>query len=165
MQPGEALDVAAQVAVTLAGFAGIVAVFRPQSIHEWSPVDKLRLRFLLMNSSLPLASSLFGIFLLTFDPPLFAIWRWCSGFILAVTLPFVIFNSASARRIPRPEQRDVNKPLYYSLAVLGTATVILQAINVVVWDRFWPFFAAIFFNLIAAIAQFVRFLLLPPHRT
>jgi len=42
--------------------------------------------------------------------------------------------------------------------------MILQAINLAVWDRFWPFFAAIIVNLIAAIAQFVRFLLLP-HRT
>jgi hypothetical protein len=35
MQPGEALGVAAQVAVTLAGFAGIVVVFRPESVHRW----------------------------------------------------------------------------------------------------------------------------------
>jgi len=69
MQPGEALDVAAQVAVTLAGFAGIVVVFRPQSLHEWSIVDKLRLRLLLTNSALPLVSSLFAILLLTIEPP------------------------------------------------------------------------------------------------
>ena len=119
MQPGEALDVAAQVAVTLAGFAGIVAVFRPQSIHEWSPLDKLRLRLLLMNSSLPLGSSLFGIFLLTFDPPPFAIWRWCSAFALVITLPFVISNSASGRRILRSDQRDVNKPLAICWPCLG----------------------------------------------
>jgi hypothetical protein len=37
MQPSEALGVAAQVAVTLAGFAGIVEAFRPQSVHECSP--------------------------------------------------------------------------------------------------------------------------------
>src|SRR6266480_3177798 len=65
MQPSEALDVAAQVAVTLAGFAGIVVVFRPQSIHEWSELDKLRLRLLLANSALPLVTSLFGILLQT----------------------------------------------------------------------------------------------------
>src|SRR5438552_4206087 len=69
MQPSEALGIAAQVAVTLAGFAGIVVVFRPDSVHRWSPLDKLRLQLLLTNSALPLAESLFGMLLLTFDPP------------------------------------------------------------------------------------------------
>ena len=164
MQPSEALGIAAQVAVTLAGFAGIVVVFRPQSIHEWTAIDKFRLRLLLANSAVPLVSSLFGILLLTFEPPPVAIWRWCSGFTLVVTLPFIIINSAGARRIPRSDQRSVNKPLYYSLAALGTAVMILQAINLALWNRFWPFFASIFVSLGAAIAQFVRFLLLPPHR-
>ena len=57
MQPGEALDVAAQMAVTLAGFAGIVVVFRPQSVHKWLAIHKFRLRLLLANSSERLASA------------------------------------------------------------------------------------------------------------
>jgi len=43
MQPDEALGVAAQVAVTLAGFAGVVVVFRPDSVHRWSRLDRFRL--------------------------------------------------------------------------------------------------------------------------
>ena len=50
MEPNEALGIAAQVAVALAGFAGIVVVFRPQSVHEWSRLDRFRLRLLLHNS-------------------------------------------------------------------------------------------------------------------
>jgi hypothetical protein len=34
MEPGEALSTAAQIAVTLAGFASVVVVFRRESIHE-----------------------------------------------------------------------------------------------------------------------------------
>ena len=102
MQPGEALGIAAQVAVTLAGFAGIVVVFRP--------------------------------------------------------------DSAKGRRIPPTDKRRVNRPLYYSIALLGTAALVLQVINVVAWNRFWPFFFLIFVSLGAAVAQFVRFLLLPHRR-
>jgi hypothetical protein len=36
MEPGEALSTASQIAVALAGFAGVVVVFRHESIHEWS---------------------------------------------------------------------------------------------------------------------------------
>jgi hypothetical protein len=40
MQPSEALSTSAQVAVTLAGFAGVVVAFRNRSVHEWSKIDK-----------------------------------------------------------------------------------------------------------------------------
>ena len=58
VEPTEALDVAAQVSVALAGFAGIVAAFGRGPIHEWPPAAKLRLRFLLATGLLPLAWSL-----------------------------------------------------------------------------------------------------------
>ena len=58
MEPGEALGIAAQIAVALAGFAGVVVVFRRESVHEWSLLDKLRLRLLLANSILPLGLNL-----------------------------------------------------------------------------------------------------------
>src|SRR5205823_5989842 len=68
MEPGEALGIAAQIAVALAGFAGVVVVFRRESVHEWSGVDKLRLRLLLANSILPLGLSMLGLLLLTIKP-------------------------------------------------------------------------------------------------
>jgi hypothetical protein len=43
--------------------------------------------------------------------------------------------------------------------------VALQAINFAVWNRFWPFFAVIFVHLLAALAQFIRMVLLPPHES
>ena len=68
MGPGEALSTAAQIAVALAGFAGVVVVFRRESVHEWSPIDKFRLRLLLTNSILPLAFCMIGLLLLTIEP-------------------------------------------------------------------------------------------------
>jgi hypothetical protein len=79
VEPGEALGLAAQIAVTLAGFAGVVVVFRPASIHQWSSLDRFRLRLLLNNSIFPLAYSVFGIFLLTIKPPPETIWRGAAG--------------------------------------------------------------------------------------
>ncbi len=57
----------------------------------------------------------------------------------------------------------VNKVLFYGIAVLVMAAMALQAINFSVWNRFWPFFALIFMHLVAALAQFVLMVLLPPH--
>jgi hypothetical protein len=158
MQPSDALDVVAQVAVTLAGFAGIVVVFRPGSVHQWSALDKFRLRLLLANSALPLGYSLFGMLLLTIDPPPAAIWRWSSGFVLATDVAFLIITPS----IPAAEFQVATKKMYYSVTALAFIALVLQGINVVVWNRFWPFFAALFVHLIAAIAQFVRMVLLSP---
>ena len=166
MQPSEALGIAAQVAVTLAGFAGIVVVFRPDSIHRWTPLDKFRLQLLLINSALPLVESLFGMLLLTFDPPPASIWRWCSGVSFSVqVLVFAYVRNPRRRLLTPAEMQAVNKFLFYGLGFIATVAVALQAINFAVWNRFWPFFVLIFVQLVAALAQFVRMALLPPHES
>jgi hypothetical protein len=76
MEPGEALGIAAQIAVTLVGFAGVVVVFRRESVHEWAPVDRLRLRLLLTNSILPLCLCMMGLLLLSIKPMPPGMWRW-----------------------------------------------------------------------------------------
>jgi hypothetical protein len=165
MQPSEALDVAAQVAVTLAGFAGIVVVFRPDSVHQWSPLDRFRLHLLLTNSAGPLAYALFAILLLTLDPPPAAIWRWCSGFAFAVQVLVFVFTSRARRAVSAADFRAASKLIYYPIAALAFAAMVLQVLNYARWNRFWPFFAAIFVHLIAAILQFLRLVLLPPQKT
>lgn len=166
MQPSEALGIAAQVAVTLAGFAGIVVVFRPDSVHRWSPLDKLRLQLLLINSALPLVESLFGMLLLTFDPPPASIWRWCSGVSFsAQLLVFVYMRNPRRRLFTSADMQAVNKFILYGIAVITTVAVALQPINFALWNRFWPFFALIFVQLVAALVQFVRMVLLAPHES
>jgi len=164
MEPNEALGIAAQVAVTLAGFAGVVVVFRPQALHQWSPLDKFRLQLLLTNSVLPLTYSLLGMLLLTVHPPIADIWRWCSGVAFTTQILLIIFGRNPARKIPSGLLDGVNKLLFYSVAVLGTAAMVLQAINFANWNWFWPFFAFIFFHLIAAVIQFTRMILLVPEQ-
>ncbi|MFL6529251.1 MAG: hypothetical protein ACJ8KX_02155 [Chthoniobacterales bacterium] len=165
MQPSEALGTAAQVAVTLAGFAGIVVVFRPNSVHQWSPLDKFRLQLLLANSTLPLVDSLFALLLLAFDPPPASIWRWCSGFGFTAQVLMAVSMRNPTQRFTRGDREAINKLLFYGIAVLGVVAMALQAINFSVWNLFWPFFALIAMHLAAALAQFVRMILLPPHES
>ena len=164
MQPSEALGVAAQVAVTLAGFAGIVVVFRPQSVHEWSALDRLRLTLLLMNSVSPLVFSLFGMLLLSINPVPTSIWRWCSGFVFVSEVLVFVSMRNPQRRLPAGDLQMVNKFLPYSIGMMATAAAALQVVNFAVWNLFWPFFTAIFVHLFAAVMQFLRMLLMPPRR-
>ena len=164
MEPNEALGIAAQVAVALAGFAGVVVIFRPQSLHQWSAVDRFRLRLLLHNSICPLAYALLGMFLLTIKPTPLWIWRECSLFGLLFQMPGAIVAFKSSRKLGSIEFTSTNKTLFYGLGLLGTASLVLQIINIIKWNLFWPFFLSIFMHLIAGMLQFTRMVLLLPEK-
>ena len=121
-----------KVGVALAGFAGVVVVFRRESVHEWSGVDKLRLRLLLANSILPLGLSMMGLLLLTIKPTPPEIWRWCSAVALVVFLMFVATTGKSFRRLDlREVQRERGtRFMQYFFGALGMAAMLLQAYNV-----------------------------------
>jgi hypothetical protein len=164
MEPGEALGIAAQIAVALAGFAGVVVVFRRESIHEWSPIDKFRLRLLLANSILPLGLCMIALLLLVIQPALTGVWRWCSGIAFVVFLLLGITTTTGFRRFNM--QRLQSAPanfIFYFVATLGIAATLLQLYNAVWLGAFWPFFAGIVLQLIGAMFQFARMILLSPE--
>jgi hypothetical protein len=165
MEPGEALTTAAQIAVALAGFAGVVVAFRSSSLHEWTLLDKYRLWLLLGSALVPLFSCLFGMLLLTIKPTPFPSWRWCSGFSL---LLICIFGFLSRRGQPELgpaviKEMGTYRYLFYVITILGIAVGLLQAYNVLVSGVFWLFYTAIMFQLAIGTLQFARLILLPPH--
>jgi hypothetical protein len=165
MQPGEALGIAAQIAVALAGFAGVVVVFRSSSLHEWAPMDKLRLWILLGNALAPLFACLFGMLLLTINPAPRSIWHWCSGFSLLLSFPFGL---ATWRRLSglgpsAVSHLGIYRYIFFLVGVLGAAVALLQIYNVLVTGVFWAFFAAVIFPLAVGSLQFAVMILLPPR--
>ena len=165
MEPSEALGIAAQIAVALAGFAGVVVVFRREAVHEWTGIDKLRLRLLLANSILPLGLCMLGLLLLTIKPAPPGIWRWCSGIALVANLWFVTGIGKTFRRLDlRNLQRErSSRFIFYLFGAFGTASVVLQLYNIALLAAFWPFFAGVVYQLITAMAHFARMILLLPE--
>ena len=163
MEPGEALGIAAQIAVALAGFAGVVVVFRRESIHEWSPVEKFRLRLLLVNSILPLGLCTIALLLLTIEPALTGVWRWCSGVAFVFLLVFGITNTTTFLRLHLPQSQSApSNIIFYLTATLGTAVMLLQLYNIAMLGAFWAFFTGIVLHLVGAMFQFARMILLQP---
>ena len=54
--------------------------------------------------------------------------------------------------------------LFYGLGLLGTASLVLQVINIAMLNLFWPFFVSIFMHLMAGMLQFTRMVLLLPEK-
>jgi hypothetical protein len=165
MEPGEALGIAAQIAVALAGFAGVVVVFRREAVHEWSAIDKLRLRLLLANSVVPLGLSMLGLLLLTIKPMPSGTWRLCSGILLVATLSFVTVATKMFRRLNFQDlqRQRFTRLIYYLFGAFGAAAMLLQLYNIVLLAAFWPFFAGIVYQLVTAMAQFARMIILVPE--
>ena len=163
MEPGEALGIAAQIAVALAGFAGVVVVFRRESVHNWSTLDKFRLRLLLANSILPLGLCVIALLLLTVQPTLIGVWRWCSSVGFVVFLAFGITVNISSRRLHLRQLQDAPANFIFHLfAVLGWGAILLQLCNVALLGAFWPFFAGIVLQIVAAMLQFARMIFSSP---
>ena len=118
-----------------------------------------------MNSALPLGLSMFGMLMLSVDPAPASVWRWCSGVAFVAEVTVFAFMPSPRRRLSGPDLQAVNKWLFYGIGLIATAAAALQVINFAVWNRFWPFFVAVFVHLFAALVQFLRLILLPPHRS
>jgi hypothetical protein len=163
MQPGEALSVAAQIAVALAGFAGVVVAFRSGPLHEWSAVDRYRLWLLLGNALIPFFSCLFGMLLLTIQPAPVSIWRWCSGFSLCLAVAFVFLTGRRQSQLQPVFLQALGtwRYFFYLIAVVGAIIGLLQAYNAVVAGVFWLFYLGVVFQLSIGALQFARMILLP----
>ena len=163
MEPSTALSASAQIAVAIAGFAGVVAAFRNESVHNWGQVERFWLRLLLVNSILPLAFSMVGLFLLSVDdvPP--TIWRWCSGFSALFLFPYaaMILKTLVGFAPGQLEAAGASKVTSYGLFAFLTVVCLLQLYNLATLAAFWPFFGAIVAQLLGAMYQFVRLVLSP----
>src|SRR5213595_566797 len=121
MEPGDALATAAQIAVALAGFAGIVVAFRSKSLHEWCPRDKFRLWLLLGNALVPLFDCLFGMHLLTIKPTPLSVWHWWSGSALLLCFTFSCFTGLHLSDLGSAIIKNMGayRHIFYMIAILG----------------------------------------------
>jgi hypothetical protein len=165
MQPSEALAIAAQLALALAGFAGVVVAFRSGSFHEWSPLDRYRLWLLLSSAVVPLFSSLIGMLLLTITPVPVSIWRWCSLFSFLFIFAFVLLTRRRTANIGLNLSQQVGtyRYVYYFIAAVGALIGLLQIYNAIFPGVFWLFYASVVYQLGTGTFQFARMILLPPH--
>ena len=157
MQPSEALSASAQVAVTLAGFAGVVVAFLSGAVHEWSTVDKFRLLFLLNNSALPFLMSIFAMCLATTNLNEQTTWRLCSiaSFVVSVGSGQLLRRSFRTLSRQRLRASGARRWIFIFSGLVAIAATLLQIYNVISLQTFWPFFAMISAWLSLGMIQFV----------
>jgi len=165
--PGEALGIAVQVTITLAGFTGVVAVFGTNPVHEWSRLNRLRLRLLLTMSSIPVALCLIPLVLLTTGIRQTVIWRAVSVAAVFAFLAAAVMAQRAMTRVPASElsRAERSTAIFYTTAAVGAASIVLLVYNAILLGAFWPFFTAVVVSMLAALLQFVRLVFLRPGGT
>jgi hypothetical protein len=163
MEPGSALSTSAQIAIAIAGFAGVVAAFRSDSVHDWGEVERFWLRLLLINSILALGFSMLGLLFLAVELPLPATWRWSSGVAALFLVPYAgMIMKTLAGFAPGQLQAAGGADLTsYVLVGILIGVCILQVLNIALLAAFWPFFCAVVGLVLGAMYQFVRLVLVP----
>jgi hypothetical protein len=79
-------------------------------------------------------------------------------------LVFAITINTSFRRLGLKQLQGASANfIFYSFATLGWGAILLQLFNVALLGAFWPFFAGIVLQLVAAMLQFTRMILLSPQ--
>lgn len=163
MEPDRYFIATAQISLAIAGFAGIVAAYRNESLHEWLVVERFWLRLLLLNAILPFTFSLAGIFFLATGPHPTAGWRFLSGFAAICLIPYAVMILRRLRGFAPGALRDAGSGSFTSYALVSVliAICLLQVWNAAIGSAFWPYFGSILALIIGAIFQFVRLVLKP----
>jgi len=146
----------AELAVALAGFAGVAVAFGSRDHGAWHPGDRLRLHFLLESSLAAGGFAILTLVLLHALPDSEALpWQLGSA-LWALYMPLSLW--ASHRRIEenRTKHGDIDQFANRIVFSIFAFLIAAQIVNVVLWQDFFPLLAALCFNLAGAAMQFLR---------
>lgn len=128
----------AEVAVTLAGFSGVVVAFRLRGIHAWSPTELRVLWLLIGDSFLVLLFSLLPIPLALANWSQDALWGFCNALLglWFIVVDLLVFRAELRDRSARQLITvPVISPILYALMIAAVGVgiaLLLSAWNLIV---------------------------------
>lgn len=155
MSAESVLSSAIEVAIGIAGFAGIVAAIRQRDPSLWGPVHRLQLQMLLGASA---AAILFGFLPgvlreSSLEPPV--LWRVGSGLQSVWIAGIALFRTRQARSYSVSAVSDVaGWPTSLWMSSIGA----LQLLNLVLGEA-WPYLVGVIGILVNGFVFFLRLLL------
>jgi hypothetical protein len=136
-----------EIAIGMAGFAGIVAAIRHRDLSLWADEERILLRMLLVASGMAITFALLPAVLREARVPDGVIWRVGSGTFMVWQAGITVHRVRQFRAADRPI------PLPRILFVWVGLLIALQAFNL--WlGATWPYLVAIFGLLVNAFSFF-----------
>lgn len=124
----------AEVAVTLAGFSGVVVVFRLRGAQAWSPTELRILWLLIGDSFLVLFFALLPIPLALANWPYDTLWGFCNGLLGSWFIVGDLLVLRGERR-DRAAQRLITVPVI--TPILYIILIVALAMGIALWLSVW----------------------------
>ncbi|MGR9089819.1 MAG: hypothetical protein ACU85U_04475 [Gammaproteobacteria bacterium] len=158
MPEADLLTIIAEIALGLAGFAGVIAALGPRN-RSWQILDRLRIIALLLNSFLVLIFALVPLGLAAAKIEESDIWIYSSTayllFLLHVPFKFrAIFSAA------RTYDGFKSFPIGYTILTVELSGAVLLLANVGIYKTAWPHIAALGIILITGFFIFAELLVI-----
>jgi hypothetical protein len=161
MDQTQSLIGVAEIAIALAGFSGVVVVFR-RSKDPWLPEDRFRLTMLILISFSTAAFAFLPLVLWEIAGTEHNVWR-ASSALWSIYMIWLIgwARSVDARlRAEDPAMRERVPPLLLNVLLYGITPffVVLSLANTALWGAFTAYLAVLVWGLAASGIQFARIL-------
>ena len=154
MNWADAMGTSIEVAVAIAGFAGIAMGLISRG-REWTVVDRIRLQMLLTASA---AAMLMGTlpFVLVDAGLEDLVWRIGSGLQLAWMVVIFSIRAPQRRRFAANATESETFPVAKVAMFMVPSWVVVAVLNVAWLDAFWPYLLGVAFQLTIAFTAFIE---------
>jgi len=158
VDPYDALQTIAEIAIAIAGFAGIVAVMGRRAGGEWIEPDLFRLHMLLRLSFEVVLFAFLPLVLALASLPAATAWASVSALRAAYVLAASYFTARRIRDAARVHPEEVSRPFIAATALLAILVLALLGFNAVFAREAWPYVAAMVLGLVMPFLMFMRLL-------
>ena len=156
MENSQAFTLFPELALALAGFAGIAATFGGKN-RTYDPAEKERLIGLFVISASTIAISVLTIALFSAGLIAATVYFWASCFALLTQIRMVLLFSKVIRFISDPSASTTLKVTVFLFTPIVTSWVLFIG-NVIVWQQEWPLIVALTLQLLGGLFLFLRLL-------
>lgn len=165
MDKSEQLLILTQVAVAVAGFAGVIGTFQFKEGGRIRRGDLIGLAIVVNVGLMSAFYSSLPLILLNFDIDDSIVWAICSGLTCIIYFCYHMYFAFSLKNFK--SYKTINKLMIYSLFIVSFIIVLinfLNSCNIVFKREFGPFYISLIYSIGSVCYMFSRLLLRPIWR-
>ena len=151
------LHTIAEVAVALAGFAALVAIFRQRATGSWTPAALSALRFMIELSITLVIVALFPLplYLLGLDEPV--LWSVSSGIYAFVSLAILALNAVRIFNLLKSGWRPKTWGFHSVGFAVGISGILINVLNATVYQNSGLYVLVLLSGVFLVGLQFIAF--------
>ncbi|MCP5181700.1 MAG: hypothetical protein H6993_08810 [Pseudomonadales bacterium] len=155
MDAGSFLSSVVEVAIGIAGFAGIVAAIRQRNVSSWPPRQLIQLQILFAASAAAVVAGILPSFLAEAGVSEALLWKVCSATLISWLIGAIWYRARQGKRY------GVGQPIPGMVMAWGMAAIVLQAYNLAMPGVSWPYLFGVTGLLMNGFSAFLVLILRP----